>query len=96
MIRQSARLGEPEAQALYGLLLVSDAQDAQQRDEGFYWLGSAANNGIVQAALTVSVIYAEGMHGVAKDQCIAKIWRDAAHLLVYPGANARPSPAICE
>ena len=83
-IARSAELGHIEAAAFYGAHLMSVSQSEADRNDAFRWLGIAANDGSVVAAITVSQLYARGMHGVMQDLCIAAHWRQAAGMLQHP------------
>ena len=88
MIGRAAQSGLIEAQAFFGHLTVERAATPEQRDEGFFWLGSAANQGSLRAAMVVYTLYRDGLHGVVADQCLAAHWAEAAHLLSEPDARA--------
>jgi len=83
-IARSAELGNIDAAAFYGAHLMAVSRSESDRNDAFRWLGIAANDGSVVAAITVSHLYARGMHGVMQDLCIAAHWRQAAGMLQHP------------
>ncbi|MEM9550583.1 MAG: hypothetical protein AAGA05_05375 [Pseudomonadota bacterium] len=83
-IRRSAEAGHVEAEAWHGAMLMAEARGEAERDDAFYWLGSAASKGSVRAAMTVHHVYRAGMHGVQRDDCLAALWFDVAVMLQHP------------
>lgn len=83
-VERSAELGHARAAAFFGAHLMSVSQTDDQRDKAFLWLGRAANDGSVLAAMTLSELYKGGLHGVVQDRCVAALWRETAGLLQHP------------
>lgn len=81
LIEQAAQSGLVDAQELYGVIIMEGSETAQQRQVGFYWLGSAASLGSARAAMIAFTIYKDGAHGVSPDACLAAMWADAAHAI---------------
>lgn len=73
--------GHMPSQSRLGLLLVSSAATIDQQEQGFFWLGAAADQGDSHAAATIGLIYARGLHGIEKDDCRALDWYSASELL---------------
>ncbi|WP_189799525.1 sel1 repeat family protein [Tateyamaria sp. syn59] len=93
-IEQSAQLGHTHAAAFLGAHLMSVSRTEDQRDQAFLWLGLAANDGSVLAAMTLSQLYKSGMHGVVQDRCAAALWRETAGLLQNPDMDFSPQTDV--
>lgn len=93
LYRRAAAGGHVPAKQRLGLLLVSAGEDAA-RAEGLYWLGVAASGGDGAAAAALGLIHAEGLHGVARDVCLALDWFEASALIGVPASLQRLSAAI--
>lgn len=83
-VERSAELGHTRAAAFLGAHLMSQSQTEDQRNKAFVWLGRAASDGSVLAAMTLSELYQNGLHGVVQDRCSAALWRETAGLLHQP------------
>lgn len=81
LIETAAHAGLADAQELYGVIIMHSSENAAQRDEGLYWLGSAASNGSSRAAIIAYTIFKNGVHGVQPDLCLAAMWAEAAHAM---------------
>ena len=78
--RRAAEADQIDAQHTLGVLLVSSGQPDEQ-DEGLYWLGAAAGQGDGMSAAFTGMLYAQGLHGVPQDTCLALDWYEASALL---------------
>ena len=96
-LKRAAAKEHADAAAFLGAYLLSTSKSLDTRDEAFFWLGQAASNGSVVAALTAEQVYAKGMHGVVQDQCAAELWYEAAFLVQYPDKRYAPQRSYaCE
>lgn len=82
--RLAAETGHTQAQHHLGMNLLGDEQSAAEIEEGLYWLGAAANQGDGFSAAVIGLLHARGLHGVAKDTCLALAWYEASELLGSP------------
>lgn len=81
--RRAAEAGHVAAQHRLGILLVHKGGLAA-REEGLYWLGSAASAGDGAAAAALGLMHARGLHGVQRNACLALDWYEASDLLGAP------------
>ena len=81
--RIAAQHGYTDAQHRLGLLLLSEGQPYQQ-EEALFWLGAAASQGDALSAVAMGLVHARGLHGVARDACVALDWYEAGELLGAP------------
>lgn len=96
-LKRAAAEEHVDAAAFLGAYLMSMSETLAMRDEAFYWLGEAASNGSVVAALTTQQIYAAGLHGVEQDSCSAALWHEAAVLVQHPEIRDTPNaPDACK
>ncbi|MEM6890103.1 MAG: hypothetical protein AAF636_18495 [Pseudomonadota bacterium] len=96
-LERSAQLRHPEAAAFWGAHLMSISRSLQEREVAFFWLGQAASDGSVIAAMTTAHLFQEGQHGVQRDTCSAALWRQVAVLVQHPELEQdMSSPDACE
>jgi len=81
--RRAAEGRHVAAQQRLGVLLLSGG-DAADRDQGLYWLGSAAGLGDGVAAVMLGIMHSRGLHGIRPDPCLALDWYEASELLGAP------------
>jgi TPR repeat protein len=78
--RRAAQAQHIDAQHHLGLILTKK-DDVVLKQEGLFWLGSAASQGDDLSAAVLGVIYAQGLNGIEQDYCMALDWFEAGLLM---------------
>ncbi len=86
---RAAELGNHQAQHELGIVLLKEATGEHDRLKALYWLGMAANQDNGFSAYVLGMIHQTGMHGVAKDPCLALDWYQGAKLMGFPDKAGR-------
>lgn len=86
-IRPLADRGEPEAQALLGMMYKLGHGVAEDHAQAAKWFEAAAEQGFAEAQHNLGVMYEEG-NGVPKDYVRAHMWYSLA-VARYPTGEAR-------
>ena len=76
-LKENANKGDPDAQYELGLHYKNGSYNDSHKPEverALFWLNKAAANGNLRAMKALSVIYAEGFDGIAKDSEKAADW----------------------
>ena len=84
LLEIAAERGHLHAQHLAGVLRIANAANAMQRDQGLLWLGSAADRDEGLSAVSLGMIFEQGLHGIATDICLALDWYQVAELSGMP------------
>ncbi len=88
----AAEAGSLKAQHEFGIILLKEAASENQRYQGLYWLGMAANQDDGFSAYLLGMIHQVGLHGVPKNPCLALDWYASAHTMGFSdtaGPHAR-------
>lgn len=71
---EGAKAGDPEQQYIYGVGLLEGKYTSKNQNEGFNYLLKSAQQGYLQAEYYLGLIFANGLHGYAKDITKASNW----------------------
>ncbi|MEM1079365.1 MAG: tetratricopeptide repeat protein [Pseudomonadota bacterium] len=82
--RAAAKAGHLGGERDYGLRLLGRSGSVDELETAFLWLGTAASNGDAVAATAIGFVYANGLHGVPQDPCLALDWYEASDLIGAP------------
>lgn len=91
--RANAEKGDPQAQALVGLMYVEGKGVPQDDRQALVWLRKAADKDVPEAQYTVGLFYSQGRGGLKKSDKEAFIWWKRAAAAGY--AEAQHDLGVC-